>query len=69
MNDSTWTWISGSDSTNQPGVYDEQGSPNTSNVPSSRSFASGWCDDLRQEFWVFGGNVMFNVYGTCVYYH
>jgi len=55
MNDSTWTWISGSDSIDQPGVYGEKGNASSENVPSSRNGAVGWYDSLRQELWLFGG--------------
>jgi len=55
MNDSTWTWMSGSNSTNQPGVYGEKGNPNASNVPGARYEVVGWYDSLRQELWFFGG--------------
>ena len=55
MNDSTWTWISGSDTVYQRGVYGEKGISNTTNVPGSRSGAVGWFDSVREEFWLFGG--------------
>ena len=56
MNDSTWTWISGSDTTNQPGVYGEKGVPNSDNHPGARYFATGCYDTITQEFWLFGGH-------------
>ena len=55
MNDSTWTWISGTDIPNQPGIYGEKGNTSTENVPGARYGAVGWYDSLRQEFWLFGG--------------
>jgi len=55
MNDSTWTWISGSKTTNNIGIYGEKGVPNSVNRPGSREGAVGWFDSLRQEFWLFGG--------------
>ena len=55
LNDSTWTWISGSNTTNQRGVYGEKGTASTEYVPGARGSAVGWYDSLRQEFWVFGG--------------
>jgi len=55
MNDSTWAWISGSNETNEEGVYGEKGVPDTNNVPGARSNAVGWYDSLRQELWLFGG--------------
>ena len=55
MNDSTWTWISGSNTTEQPGVYGEQGIPSHDTHPGSRINAVGCYDSLKQEFWLFGG--------------
>ena len=55
MNDSTWTWISGSDRADQKGVYGEKEKASIENVPGSRSGAVGWYDSLREEFWLFGG--------------
>ena len=55
MNDSTWTWMSGSETTNQPGVYGEKGISSAANVPGARASAVGGYDSLRQEFWLFGG--------------
>jgi len=55
MNDSTWTWISGSNTPNERGVYGEKGNASIENVPGAREGAVGWYDDLREEFWLFGG--------------
>jgi len=55
MNDSTWTWMSGSNTINQPPVYGEKGISSPDNVPGSRDGAVTWYDSLRQEFWLFGG--------------
>ena len=55
MNDSTWTWISGNVISNNVGIYDEKGHPNTSNIPGGRTFTSGWFDCSSKELWVFGG--------------
>ena len=55
MNETTWTWISGSDTVNQPGVYGEQGVGNTANVPGARYGALGWYDSSTQELWLLGG--------------
>ena len=56
MNDSTWTWIAGSNTINQPAFYGEKGKANTTNMPGARYGAVGWYDSLRQEFWLFGGD-------------
>ena len=55
MNDSTWTWISGSNTINQPGIYGEKGKVSIENIPGSRYGAFGWFDSFTQELWLFGG--------------
>jgi len=55
MNDSTWTWISGSNTRDQPGFYGEKGIASVNNFPGARTDAVGWYDSLREEFWLFGG--------------
>ena len=55
MNDSTWTWMGGSKSVNQPGVYGEKDTPDTDNCPGARYGSMGWYDSSRQEFWLLGG--------------
>ena len=55
MNDSTWTWMSGSDSVNQLPVYGVKGIPSPNNRPSARYAATGCYDSITQEFWLFGG--------------
>ena len=55
MNDSTWTWISGSSIHDQPGIYGEKGNASINHVPGGRASAFAWCDSSRQEFWLFGG--------------
>ena len=55
MNDSTWTWISGSNTINQLGVYGTKGNASIENVPGSRFGAVGWFDSVKQELWLFGG--------------
>ena len=41
-----WTWISGSDVENQPGVYGEQGVASPDNVPSARFAAASSVDSV-----------------------
>lgn len=50
-----WTWVSGSDTANQPGVFGAQGTANSSNVPGARDDVSSWIDN-QGELWLFGGN-------------
>jgi N-acetylneuraminic acid mutarotase len=49
-----WTWISGSDTIDEAGVYGSLGAASPSNVPGARTGASSWRDDSGA-FWLFGG--------------
>jgi N-acetylneuraminic acid mutarotase len=49
-----WTWVSGSDTTNQKGVYGTKGIPSATNVPGARSDAIAWIDQ-NDNLWLFGG--------------
>jgi N-acetylneuraminic acid mutarotase len=49
-----WTWISGSNGTNQLGTYGTLGVPALSNVPGARYGAAVWTDQAGN-FWLFGG--------------
>jgi len=53
-----WTWMSGSDDINQPGVYGTKGVADAANVPISRQGASSWIDPTGK-FWLFGGDSVF----------
>ena len=55
MNDSTWTWMGGSNAIEQPGIYGEKGNASIENVPGARREAVGWYDSSSQEFWLLGG--------------
>lgn len=50
-----WTWVSGSDTANAPGVNGTEGVAAAGNVPSGRSFAVSWIDKSGN-FWLFGGS-------------
>jgi uncharacterized repeat protein (TIGR02543 family) len=50
----TWTWMSGSNSRNQPGVYGTQGVAAGVNVPGAREGAVSWIDGSGN-LWLFGG--------------
>ena len=52
--DKTWTWVSGSNTPNQAGVYGTQGASASANVPGSRESAVGWTDS-KGNLWLFGG--------------
>jgi len=56
VSDNSWTWIAGSDTGNQVGVYGDKGVADESNVPGSRVGAVVWVDSVKEELWLFGGN-------------
>src|SRR5271170_4408486 len=49
-----WTWMGGTDSNNQAGVYGTLGTPATGNLPGSRDSAATWTDS-NGNLWLFGG--------------
>jgi N-acetylneuraminic acid mutarotase len=49
-----WTWMGGSSSTNQPGVYGILGTPAATNAPGARYGAANWTDN-DGNLWLFGG--------------
>jgi N-acetylneuraminic acid mutarotase len=49
-----WTWMSGADTTGQPGIYGTLQTPAIENVPGSRTGAVSWTDS-KGNFWLFGG--------------
>lgn len=51
---SQWTWISGSNSMGQMGVYGTQGVSSSSNIPGARAAATSWIDSSGN-LWLFGG--------------
>ena len=53
FNGSLWTWIHGSNQTNQNGVYGTQGIPFPTNAPGARFFSAVW--KIENDFWLFGG--------------
>jgi N-acetylneuraminic acid mutarotase len=50
-----WTWISGSNSLSQAGIYGTKGVSDPSNVPGAREFAASWVD-ADGDLWLFGGD-------------
>jgi hypothetical protein len=55
-NSGKWTWMSGSNSKAQSGVYGTKGIAAASNIPGARNLAVSWTDHSGN-FWLFGGNV------------
>jgi N-acetylneuraminic acid mutarotase len=49
-----WTWVSGSNTGSQPGVYGTLGVPASGNAPGGRNHAISWTDSSGH-FWLFGG--------------
>ena len=50
-----WTWIGGSSTTNQPGVYGILGTPAPGNIPGGRAGSSTWIDS-NGNLWLWGGS-------------
>jgi N-acetylneuraminic acid mutarotase len=49
-----WTWVSGSDTALQAGVYGTQGTADPSNFPGARDKPTSWLDSSGK-LWLFGG--------------
>ena len=49
-----WTWVSGDNGFDSPGVYGTMGVPSAANIPPARRKAVTWSDALGN-FWMFGG--------------
>jgi hypothetical protein len=50
-----WIWVSGSNASNQSGVYGTKGEADPANVPGARYGALGWIDSAGN-LWLFGGS-------------
>jgi N-acetylneuraminic acid mutarotase len=49
-----WTWVFGSDTNGQEGVYGTKGTAAATNIPGGRYLANGWLD-ASGNLWFFGG--------------
>jgi N-acetylneuraminic acid mutarotase len=49
-----WTWMGGSGSVGQAGIYGTLGMPAAQNVPGARSLVASWVD-ANGQIWLFGG--------------
>ncbi|MCK7480551.1 MAG: galactose oxidase [Candidatus Moduliflexus flocculans] len=49
-----WTWVSGSEVRDQPGVYGTKGTAAPANVPGARDASVSWLD-AAGKVWLFGG--------------
>lgn len=54
-----WTWLSGSNNTQDLGSYGLLGVPDSKNNPASRQLP-GYCVDSQDNFWIFGGEWSFS---------
>ncbi len=52
--DGEWTWMSGSNTPNQRGVFGTQGTAAPGNIPGARNGAATWID-AAGDLWLFGG--------------
>ena len=59
---SNWTWISGSNTTNQDGTYGTKGVMTKGSVPGAR-FTGAFQIDINGNFWVYGGYGLNNSVG------
>jgi hypothetical protein len=51
-----WVWVSGSNATNQYGVYGEKEIPDSNNIPGARAgYAVSWMGNYGN-MWLFGGD-------------
>ncbi|MES2679436.1 MAG: kelch repeat-containing protein [Bacteroidota bacterium] len=61
-----WTWVKGSNTYDQLGVYGTQGTASPANYPGSRVGAKGW-SDASGNLWLFGGGGMGAIIQTVDY--
>ncbi|MCK7476332.1 MAG: kelch repeat-containing protein [Candidatus Moduliflexus flocculans] len=52
--DHQWTWVSGSSTADQFGVYGTKGVPDASTIPGARHCSASWIDG-GGKLWLFGG--------------
>ena len=50
-----WTWVSGSNTYLQKGIYGTKGTAASSNIPGARNSAVSWLDSSGK-LWLFGGD-------------
>ncbi len=50
-----WTWVSGSNTAKQVGIYGAKGIPAAANVPGARIDGTSWTDSSGN-LWLFGGH-------------
>lgn len=55
INTNRWTWMSGSNTIDQAGIYGSKGVPNINNAPGGRFNGTFWYDNKSTNIWLFGG--------------
>ena len=50
-----WTWVGGSNQTDQPGFYGTKGEPSLKSIPGARRAHTMAMDPFDQIIYVFGG--------------
>lgn len=55
VNSDNWTWVKGSSTHNQPGIYGARGVEDSANAPGGRRGAAGWSGNAG-DLWLFGGH-------------
>ena len=58
MSSNQWTWLSGSNTSDQSGVYGAQGVPSPLHSPGARNGHSMSLDSARGLLYVFGGRLL-----------
>ena len=59
-----WTWLSGNNAVDVPGVYGAIGIASISNYPGGRNSHSMSFDSTRNSIYVFGGNRYYDPSGS-----
>ena len=63
-----WAWISGSNTSDQSGVYGNLGTPAVGNVPGARTNAASWTDS-QGNLWLFGGTTTNTNGGETIFFN
>ena len=63
IDNETWTWVSGSDTYYQTGIYGTKGIAAPANVPGARNYSVSWTDQ-NGDLWLFGGIGFGSIFGS-----
>jgi len=64
VNESIWTWVSGTSTLSSPAVYGEKGVADINNLPGPLHNPFAWFDESQQELSLFGGMFFIDYDGT-----